>query len=263
MGQHLGSKVFVGTALAVVAALGITQPGASAQSAPAPSMLPPTTVCPIAPEQPTDGSAQSIPQDPCEPPIYDSDGDGWEDYADNCPQVPNPGQEDTDSDGFGDVCDPTPTGEPTTPPTSNPPTSEPPTTPPTTNPPTTPPTSTPTSTPTVPHPSPTTAPIAPPVAIPGCVTGCLYQREVGLEVKGSKLRGTVTSPASGCRTGATVTVWRVHKKADRRLVVVSAKSNGAFATKRPAKAGKYYVTVTSPEQPMCAPATSPRVKVKR
>jgi outer membrane biosynthesis protein TonB len=259
MGQHLGSKVFVGTALAVVAALGITQPGASAESSPAPGMLPPTTMCPVAPEQPT-GAAQWVPQDPCEPPVDDYDGDGWSDWSDNCAYDFNPGQEDADGDGDGDACDPTPTGEPTTPPTT-PPTSEPPTTPPTITPTTNPP-ATPTGTPTpTTVPSPTTVPVPEPV--PGCMTACVYERVVGLEVKGAKLRGTISSPATGCRTGATVTVWRVHKKADRRLMVVSAKSNGAFAMKRPARAGTYYVTVTSPEQPMCASATSPRVKVRR
>jgi len=35
----------------------------------------------------------------------DSDGDGIGDCDDNCPTVPNPGQEDADGDGIGDVCD--------------------------------------------------------------------------------------------------------------------------------------------------------------
>ncbi len=35
----------------------------------------------------------------------DSDGDGIEDSADNCPDDPNPDQEDLDSDGSGDACD--------------------------------------------------------------------------------------------------------------------------------------------------------------
>ena len=37
--------------------------------------------------------------------IVDSDGDGWEDGLDGCPDDPDPGQKDTDGDGTGDVCD--------------------------------------------------------------------------------------------------------------------------------------------------------------
>jgi hypothetical protein len=35
----------------------------------------------------------------------DADGDGVGDGADNCPNAANPGQEDNDNDGQGDVCD--------------------------------------------------------------------------------------------------------------------------------------------------------------
>jgi len=38
----------------------------------------------------------------------DSDGDGILDGFDNCPEEFNPGQEDTDLDLIGDLCDPFP-----------------------------------------------------------------------------------------------------------------------------------------------------------
>jgi len=53
-------------------------------------------------------------QDTCDPVTgcvnvpADSDGDGVLDCGDNCPEDPNPGQEDGDGDGIGDACDPCP-----------------------------------------------------------------------------------------------------------------------------------------------------------
>jgi hypothetical protein len=41
----------------------------------------------------------------------DSDGDGVNDDVDNCPNVPNADQTDTDGDDVGDACDGTPTGD--------------------------------------------------------------------------------------------------------------------------------------------------------
>ncbi len=50
--------------------------------------------------------------DACDPtPNGDTDGDGVDNSIDNCPTVANPDQTDTDGDGIGDACDPTPTGD--------------------------------------------------------------------------------------------------------------------------------------------------------
>jgi hypothetical protein len=45
------------------------------------------------------------------PNLGDSDGDGVPDASDNCPDVPNAGQTDTDGDGLGDACDPDDDGD--------------------------------------------------------------------------------------------------------------------------------------------------------
>ena len=57
-------------------------------------------------EECDDGNAAG--NDGCAPDClreYDSDGDGEYDNYDNCPPVPNPDQENADSDQYGDVCE--------------------------------------------------------------------------------------------------------------------------------------------------------------
>ena len=39
---------------------------------------------------------------------FDKDGDGYYSYDDNCPDKFNENQVDSDNDGLGNVCDPTP-----------------------------------------------------------------------------------------------------------------------------------------------------------
>ena len=48
------------------------------------------------------------------PPIADIDGDGIPDDTDNCYDIANPDQTDSDADATGDACDDTPFGDPDT-----------------------------------------------------------------------------------------------------------------------------------------------------
>jgi hypothetical protein len=63
-------------------------------------------VCPNDPDDDIDGDGICGDVDICPlDPDNDVDGDGFCGDVDNCPADPNPGQEDVDADGDGDVCD--------------------------------------------------------------------------------------------------------------------------------------------------------------
>ena len=53
----------------------------------------------------TDGTWERVQHTDPAPGCFDEDGDGVDNYEDNCPAVPNPDQADSDSDNTGDACD--------------------------------------------------------------------------------------------------------------------------------------------------------------
>lgn len=166
--------------------------------------------------------------DACDP---DNDNDGVPNAADNCPAAANPDQTDWDGDAQGNACDTTPGTAPATP---------------------------------VP-PTQTAPPVLPPTSVPGCSTSCATARTVALSYvkRKDRLVGRVASVASDCTAQVPVTIWRARRGADRKLVVATTRPSGAFRTKAPRRAGRYYATVGSPTEPLCGGATSRTVRVGR
>ncbi|RYB94775.1 hypothetical protein EUA93_10690 [Nocardioides oleivorans] len=154
----------------------------------------------------------------------DSDGDGVVEGADNCPSVATTDQTDWDGDGVGNACDPTPGTAPAPPP---PPVTEVPST-------------------------------------PGCSGTCAYPRTVDLShrAKQERLRGEVDSVAVGCRSQVAVTLWQKRRAQDRKVLVVTTRSNGSYATKAPRRSGRYYATVGSAGEPLCGTDRSRSVRVR-
>lgn len=172
----------------------------------------------------------------------DSDGDGVPERIDNCPSVANQDQADADRDGIGDVCDPTP--RPPAPPAAPPPAPGP--------------------SPAPPVPPGTAPGTGPGASLPGCSgDACRYDRTVGMRLADGRFRGRVASPARGCRVGTAVTVWRVRAGEDQRVIVVRTRATATFRARAPRRAGRYYATVGSAAETMCASDRSPAVRVRR
>ena len=102
--MKLIDKKFVVALAAVLALCGLTACSDDDDNAP-----PPPVVDNTPPDADGDGVADdddAFPDDPDED--TDTDGDGVGDNSDNCVEDENPGQEDSDANGAGDVCDPMP-----------------------------------------------------------------------------------------------------------------------------------------------------------
>jgi hypothetical protein len=167
----------------------------------------------------------------------DTDGDAVLDSIDNCRTVANADQTDWDGDRVGNACDPTPGTAPATP------------------------APTPAPTPTGAPPPATTTP----GPASGCTGACAYPRSIELRhrVKRHRLTGAVTSLADGCRRTVPVTIWRQRKGNDHKILVLTTKGSGAFATKAPRRPGRYYATVGSTAEPLCGTDRSPAVRIRR
>ncbi|MBI4516412.1 MAG: thrombospondin type 3 repeat-containing protein [Deltaproteobacteria bacterium] len=91
-------------ALALFACGAFALPGRAITATPTPTPTPSLAPTPtVGPPTPTGTVTPSSPT-PTLPP--DTDADGWPDFADNCPTIPNSDQSNWDGDLLGDACDP-------------------------------------------------------------------------------------------------------------------------------------------------------------
>jgi hypothetical protein len=158
----------------------------------------------------------------------DSDGDGVEEKVDNCTVVANPDQADIDADAFGDSCDLDVDGD------DRPDASD-------------------------------GCPRSAAATASGCPT---VGRTAALRpTKAARsLRLVVRSDADGCRSGATVTLFRVKRGKDAKVVGATTDANGRHKFKAPRRAGRYYVRVPASYaagEAECSAARSGRQRVTR
>jgi hypothetical protein len=85
--------------------IAITTPGASSYSWGVPENTSDDYCLSILGMAPGSRQSPQVNTGPFTVAAVDGDGDGYVDVMDNCAQVPNPDQRDTDSDGYGNLCD--------------------------------------------------------------------------------------------------------------------------------------------------------------
>jgi subtilisin-like proprotein convertase family protein len=80
-------------------------------------------------------------------------------------------------------------------------------------------------------------------------SGCpVAARVLSAKYKTGKFKGVLSSTAPKCRSGKSVTIWKVRSGADKKIGTTTTASDGTYKLRRARHAGKYY-------------ATSPRVVV--
>jgi len=77
------------------------------------------------------------------------------------------------------------------------------------------------------------------VTASGCPTAA---RAVSSSYRHGKFRGTVSSPAPGCRMSRDVTVWEARPGPDRRLGTTRTRADGSWRLVRARKHGRFYAT---------------------
>ena len=156
----------------------------------------------------------------------DTDGDGVEDKADNCPTAANADQVNRDGDGVGDACDLDIDGDALANTDDG-------------------------------------CPLVATTTTSGCPS---VGRAASLRYTKAtrRLKVVVRSDAPACESQATVTLFRTRPGRDTKLVVATTNGKGRKTWKAPARSGRYYVRVeasVAAGQAECGRARSSRTRV--
>ena len=156
----------------------------------------------------------------------DTEGDGHEEKADNCPSVANVDQANLDGDSLGDLCDRDADGDGVANDIDE-------------------------------------CPRVLSTLNTGCPSA---SRSVALTQRRSKLKIAVTSSAPACITTKRVMVYRKRRGKDPKVFTVTTNSVGKARHTAPRKPGRYYAQVTTQHVPGvvdCAADTSRIIKISR